>query len=105
MVKIAIPTDDGVTVSRHFGQAKYLLIVEPGSNWRKLAVLEQKGQRLARAMKNEGVREVVCYNIGTGMSEWLGKFGIRVTHTDRMEIDSIIRGLASLNFTTSPSRR
>ena len=91
MVKVAIPTDDGIRVSRHFGRAKYLLIAEPDSNWRKLTLLEQKGQRLARILRDEGVEEIVCRNIGSGMLEWLKRFGIRVVYTDNENIDDILK--------------
>ena len=105
-MRIAIPTDDGVTISKHFGRAKYLFIVELGSNWRKLTILEQRGHRLARILKNEGVEEIVCRGMGAGMLKWLGKFDIRVVYTDRKEIDSVIGDLTSLtSVTTSPSRK
>jgi predicted Fe-Mo cluster-binding NifX family protein len=90
MVRIAIPTDDGVKISRHFGRAKYLLIAELGSTWRKLTILEQRGHRLARALKNEGVEEIICRNMGTGMLKWLEEFGIKVIYTDKNEIDGVI---------------
>lgn len=90
MVRVAIPTDDGVTISRHFGRAKYLLIAELGSTWRKLTILEQRGHRLARVLKNEGVGEIVCRSMGAGMLKWLEEFGIKVVYTDKKEIDSII---------------
>jgi|GEM_PF-2387190 predicted Fe-Mo cluster-binding NifX family protein len=99
---MAFPTDDGVTISRHFGRAKYLLIAELGSTWRKLTILEQRGHRLARTLKNEGVEEITCRNMGAGMFKWLGEFGIKVIYTDKTEIDSVIRDTATASLPLLP---
>ena len=90
-LKVAIPTDDGVSVSRHFGRAKYLLLADAGSTWRKLVLLEQWGHRLAANLKKEGVEKVVCRSLGAGMQRWLRDCGIMVAFTDEAKIDRVIQ--------------
>lgn len=90
-MKVAIPTDDGVSVSRHFGRAKYLLLADTGSTWRKLTLLQQRGHRLAEELKKEGVEKVVCRSLGTGMQKWLKEYGIKVLYTGEVKIDRVIQ--------------
>ncbi len=86
---IAIPTDDGFTVSEHFGRSRNFLIarIENGKVISKTLAEnphnkesdDQVGHgRVLKTLTDNGVRKVICSNLGPRMVDNLGSLKIAV---------------------------
>ncbi|MGC8561685.1 MAG: NifB/NifX family molybdenum-iron cluster-binding protein [Thermoplasmata archaeon] len=100
---IGIPTDDGVTVSKHFGRSKNFLIV----NIEKGKVLGKKLEdnphdresddptghgRVLKLLTDNKVKKVICYNLNTRMEDNLASLKITVKRAElNTKIDEILR--------------
>ncbi|HDD05140.1 MAG TPA: hypothetical protein ENF51_01475 [Candidatus Aenigmarchaeota archaeon] len=92
-MKVAFPTEDGKTVSKHFGRSNYFLIYDTETKEKKLVENPHGKQRdvmghvkLLKLLLKEGVSKVVCWNIGMRMREDLKEAGIKVELTDELDI-------------------
>ncbi|ADC64852.1 Dinitrogenase iron-molybdenum cofactor biosynthesis protein [Ferroglobus placidus DSM 10642] len=96
-MKVAIPTDDGVRVSEHFGRAKFVYITDGKES--KLVenphVPKRGHKALPRLLKEEGVEVVFAKHVGEGMRENLKEFGIRVEIVGEDEISKLVDRLKS----------
>lgn len=99
---VGIPTDDGKTVSDHFGRSKQFAIAEVESGTVGLVTMvdnphaseatEQGGHgKLLKMLRDRKVEVVVCSNLNPRMQNDLEKLGIRVERcTPRSSIDSVL---------------
>jgi len=98
---VGIPTNDGLTVSEHFGRSKYFLVakVENGSLIEKNLIEnphnkekdDQVGHGMILKMLTDNkVGKVICTNLGPRMLDNLGSLKIEV---ERCNFDSKIEDL------------
>ena len=89
---IGIPTDDGRSVSEHFGRSRYFMIVdkEHGEETKHVLVEnphdkeenEQSGHgKLLKMLVESGANKVVCFNLNPRMQKNLESFKIEVERT------------------------
>lgn len=96
-MKVAIPTDDGVRVSEHFGRARYIYITD-GKESKLIEnphVPKEGHKALPRILKEEGVERVFAKHVGKGMMRNLKESGIDVTIVSEDEIAKIVDRLKS----------
>ncbi len=100
---VGIPTDDGSTVSEHFGRSKNFLIakIENGKVISKILVEnphnresdDQVGHgRVLKTLADNGVRKVICSNMGPRMVDNLGSLKIAVERVQySSDIETILK--------------
>lgn len=119
-MKIAIPTDDGTTISAHFGKATHYLVVtlvEGRETARELRQRTGGGQIHLHEPGHEhqlshdgkfGLVQDCDMLIGGGMGhpamERLQGMGLQVVLSDHKQIDSLLAEAAQGIFTHNPKR-
>lgn len=101
-MKVAIPTDDGKTVSEHFGRALYFYISD-GENSKLLENPHRDHaghhghghhgkHELVDIFVREGVKKVFACHIGEGMRRNLAVAGIEIEIVKERDIEKIVHG-------------
>ncbi len=91
-MKVAIPTDDGVKVSKHFGKSRFIYI----SDGKESKLIENphvpgKGHRqLPDLLKKEGVEVAFAKHVGEGMRRNLESAGIKIEIVSENDISKIL---------------
>jgi predicted Fe-Mo cluster-binding NifX family protein len=100
---VGIPTDDGVTVSEHFGRSRSFLIakIENGiltgrnlyENPHNKESDDKAGHgRVLKLLTDNKVNKVVCFNLNPRMQENLESLKIKVERSElNSRIDDILR--------------
>lgn len=100
-MRIAIPTNDGKTVSEHFGRSNYFFIYDSETKEKKLIdnphkenIDDRVGHALLlKSLLNEKIDKVICYNLGMKMMNDLNKVNIGVEFSNEISIEKIIKQL------------
>ena len=102
--KVAIPTEDGKTVSEHFGRARYFYITDGKSvklvenPHRDHAGGMGKGHRhhghheVVELFRREGVTKVLALHMGEGMKRNLSDAGIEIEIVKETDIEKLVHG-------------
>lgn len=111
--KLAIPTDDGETISRHFGQAKYFRVITLENDQIEYSEMREKashqhgdyshqagihpGQQMTEVISDCQV--LVCGGMGTPAYNRVVAAGLRVILTRHVSIDTAVQAylLGTLN--------
>jgi predicted Fe-Mo cluster-binding NifX family protein len=100
---VAIPTDDGVTVSEHFGRSKNFLLVKVengrlaekrlAENPHNKESDDQTGHgKLLKMLTDNRVNKVICFNLNPRMESNLGSLRITVEKSKlNSTIDEVLR--------------
>lgn len=90
-MKVAIPVIKEL-VAPHFGKAKalYIFDTESGENYSKeipeIGKGKGRGRIIAEMLRREGVKVIICKNIGEGAREKLIEAGIEVRKTNAKRV-------------------
>jgi len=111
--KLAVPTDDGETISRHFGQAKYFRVITLENDQTARSEMREKashqhgdhshpagihpGQQMIEVISDCQV--LVCGGMGTPAYNRVVAAGLRVILTRQLSIDTAVQAylLGTLN--------
>ena len=100
---IGIPTDDGVTVSEHFGRSKNFIIVDIENGKQLFRKVEDNPHnkesddraghgRVLKLLTDNKVRKVICYNLNARMEDNLASLKISIKRIELgSKIDEILR--------------
>ncbi len=100
---IGIPTDDGVTVSEHFGRSKNFIIVDIENGKQIFRKVEDNPHnkesddraghgRVLKLLTDNKVKKVICYNLNARMEDNLASLKISIKRIELgSKIDEILR--------------
>ncbi len=98
-MSIGIPTDDGKSVSEHFGRAKYFLIVDDKNNRVQVENPHEKEEneqsghgKLLKMLVENKVKKVFCFNLNPKMEKNLNALHIEVEKVEEgSRIENILK--------------
>jgi predicted Fe-Mo cluster-binding NifX family protein len=100
---IGIPTDDGVTVSEHFGRSKNFIIVDIENGKQLFRKVEDNPHnkesddraghgRVLKLLTDNKVKKVICYNLNPKMEDNLASLKISIKRTELgSKIDAVLK--------------
>ena len=100
---IGIPTDDGVTVSEHFGRSKNFIIVDIENGKQLFRKMEDNPHnkelddraghgRVLKLLTDNKVKKVICYNLNARMEDNLASLKISIKRIELgSKIDEILK--------------
>ena len=100
---IGIPTDDGVTVSEHFGRSKNFIIVDIENGKQLFRKVEDNPHnkesddraghgRVLKLLTDNKVKKVICYNLNPRMEDSLASLKISIKRIEPgSKIDEILK--------------
>lgn len=102
-MKVAIPTDDGKTVSAHFGRARYFYITDGKSA--KLVENPHRGHagrhgsgrhhthhEVVELFRKESVNKALALHVGEGMRRNLEEAGVEIEIVKEADIEKLVHG-------------